>query len=96
MTSRAFPRSKGVGGRGWIADKEENALVGSMEVAFASELLNLREGVALTREKTRETFGGQGQRPAQKNVLDGSVTQRLCLLLPFSVGVRLPRSGVNE
>ena len=59
-----------------------------MEAAFASELLHLREGGALVRGKTRQDFGGQGQWPAETNVLNGGVTRRLCLQLPFPVGVR--------
>ena len=31
-------------GRGWITDEEDNVLVGSMEAAFASELLDVRGG----------------------------------------------------
>ena len=34
-------------GRGWITEDKDNNLIGSMEAAFASELLDLLEGGAL-------------------------------------------------
>ena len=34
--------------------------------------------------KTRQDFGGQGQWPAEKLVVGGSVRRTLCLLSPFS------------
>ena len=40
-------------GWGWITDKEDNVLDSSMEAAFASGLLDLQEGGALVRGKTR-------------------------------------------
>ena len=62
-----------------ISGEEDTALAGSVEAASAGELLNLREGAALVKGKTRSSFGGQGHWPAEKNVLDGGITRRLCV-----------------
>ena len=45
--SHTSRRPSGVVGRGRITDEEGSGLAGSMEAAFASELLDLREGGAL-------------------------------------------------
>ena len=45
--------------RGWITDEEDNVLVGNMEAAFVSELLNLREVGALVRGEMRKTLRGR-------------------------------------
>ena len=83
-------------GRGWITDEADNVLIGGMEAVFSSELLNRREGGALVRGQPRQDFGGQGQWPVEKNVLDGGVARRLCALLSFPVGVQITRSVIAK
>ena len=40
--------------RGRLADEQDGAVVGGVWLAFASKLLDLREGRALVRRETRQ------------------------------------------
>ena len=58
-------------GRGWIADEEDNALVGSVEVAFAIELLKSRrrrdaEGRWCAGTRVKTSAGEANGRPRRK------------------------------
>ena len=56
QTSRPSHRAVRVGSwlRGRLADEQDGAVVGGVQSAFASKLLDLREGVALVRRETRQ------------------------------------------
>ena len=79
-----------------MTDEEDKALVGSIETAFTSEVLNRLEGGALMRRKTCQSFCRQGHWPAEKKLLDNGITRTLCVVLPPPAGARITRRGIAK
>ena len=98
QTSRASHLVLRVGRGLWsrLTYEQDDAGLGGVYPAFASELLKLRDGRAQVRREARQNVVWWGWWPAKSNVSDGGVARRLGLLFPRPNNVRIACGRILE
>ena len=79
-----------------MTDEWDDSVVSGVKPAFASKLLNLREGRALERRKTQHKVGWWGWRPVKNGVAHDVEARGLGYILPRSASMRITYRGIPE